>query len=79
MQTVKKQTVKIRITGPIGSGKSLVATMIARALEEYGFQVTSDEPRLVAGVYAEGLKKFDQRKESIPIHSRIRIELESVT
>lgn len=37
------QSVNIKITGPVGSGKTTVAAIIMAELKKYGFSVASDE------------------------------------
>ncbi|MDQ1817770.1 hypothetical protein RBA41_31165 [Massilia sp. CCM 9210] len=43
----KKRVIQIRIKAPVASGKSIVSSIIATALQEFGFDVALDDPDAV--------------------------------
>ena len=71
-QEVEMQIVKIEITGPAGSGKTTMAAIIANALEECGFRVTSDE-QAVLGAVRKDVEKLRRRKGSLTLRSIVSI------
>jgi adenylylsulfate kinase-like enzyme len=64
------QNINVKITGPVGSGKTTIAAILAAELQKYGFSVTSDEPNALHKIKGDILRA---RKENIPIHSSINI------